>query len=205
MPIIRFATNVAQSLHLRSLEGKLVESNYGGMQYLFTAQEGTFYVSEKVGEILADQFRKLRVQAGDPIEITKAEVGRGPERRTQWLVSIDAQQAPQGAPIATGVMVVPKLAAVAEPQTELERQLRASIDMVEARKRAAQAAAAPAEAPKWAQALEAQTRHLVDVYADLVNYAGAKHGNAVKADDIRSLLLSCFINISKTSGDNRGA
>src|SRR5262252_8284349 len=139
MPIIRFATNVAQSLRLRALEGKLVEGNYG-MQYLFTAQEGTFYVSEKVGEILADQFRKLNVQAGDPIEITKAEVGRGPERRTQWLVSVDAQQVPQGAPIATGVMVVPKLAAVAEPQTELERQLRASIAMVEARKAAAQAA-----------------------------------------------------------------
>jgi hypothetical protein len=87
MPIIRFATNVPQVLHLRSLEGKPVESNYGGMQHMFSAEEGTFYVSDKVGPILMDQFRKLGVQPGDPIEITKAEVGRGPERRTQWLVA----------------------------------------------------------------------------------------------------------------------
>jgi hypothetical protein len=200
MAIIRFATNVPQLLHLRTLAGKPVDSQFGGVQHMFTAEEGTFYVSDKVGPILMDQFRKLGVQPGDPIEITKAEVGRGPERRTQWLVATEAQEVPAGAPVATGVLVVPKLP---EPPSELEKQLKASIKMVEARKAAAQAqTAAPAEMPRWAQALDMQTRHLVDVYAGLVNYAGSKHGNAVRPDDIRSMMTTVFINLSKGANSN---
>jgi hypothetical protein len=200
MPIIRFATNVAQILHLRTLAGKPVESNYGGMQHMFSAEEGAFYVSEKVGGILTDQFLKLGVQPGDPVEITKAEVGRGPERRTQWLVATEAQEVPAGAPTATGVMVVPKLP---EPPSDLEKQLKASIKMVEERKAAAKAqTAAPAELPRWAQALEMQTKHLVDVYAGLVNYASGKHGNAIKPEDIRAMMTTVFINLSKGANSN---
>ena len=83
MPILRFATNVPQPLHLIKLEGRPVDSQFGGQQAMFLADEGAFYVSDKVGAILTDQFAKLGVKPGDPIEITKAEVGRGPERRTQ--------------------------------------------------------------------------------------------------------------------------
>lgn len=198
MAIIRFATNVPQVLHLRSLEGKPVDSQYGGLQHLFHAEEGAFYVSDKVGGILSDQFRKLNVKAGDPVEICKAEVGRGPDKRTQWVVSVDAQTQPAGAPIATGVLVVPK---VTEPPSELERQLAASIRMVEARKEAAR----EAETPRWAQVLESQTKHLVDVYAGLVNYASAKHGNAVKPEDIRAMMTTAFINLSKGGMNSNAA
>jgi hypothetical protein len=47
MPILRFATNVPQALHLLRLEGRLVDSNFGGQQFMFMCTEGTFYVSEK--------------------------------------------------------------------------------------------------------------------------------------------------------------
>jgi hypothetical protein len=87
MAIIRFMTNVAETFHLRTLDGKPVESNYGGMQYMFSAEEGTFYVSDKVGGILMQQFKTLGVKPGEGVEITKAEVGRGPEGRTQWMVA----------------------------------------------------------------------------------------------------------------------
>jgi hypothetical protein len=183
------------------------KSQYSGYQHLFTADEGTFYVSEKVGEILADQFRKLGVQPGDRIELCKAEVGRGPEKRTQWQVSVDSQNQPQGKPVATGVLVVPKVAPA--PATELERQLATTILMVEERKSvglpplpwAAEVAQIP-QTPRWAQQLEQQTKHVVDVYAALVNYASAKHGNAVKPEDIRALMTTVFINLSKGSNSN---
>jgi hypothetical protein len=170
---------------------------------MFSAEEGAFYVSEKVGPILMDQFRNPGVKAGDPIEITKAEVGRGPERRTQWIVttneSFDANGHPVAGPVVAGALVVPKLP---EPPSELEKQLAASIRMVEARKQAQQTPAAP---PKWAQTLESQPKHLVDVYAGLVDYASGKHGNAVRADDLRALMTAAFINLSKEGTSSNAA
>jgi hypothetical protein len=77
--------------------------------------------------------------------------------------------------------------------------------MAEQRKQVQRAAtAAPAEQPKWAQALSSQTKHLVDVYAELVSYA-AKHGNTVRADDVRALMTTAFINLSKQNGGNANA
>ena len=77
MPTIKFATNVPVEVRLRSIEGRPVESQFGGVQHMFSAEEGAFYVSETVGQILTDQLRKLRTRPGDLVEICKAEVSRG--------------------------------------------------------------------------------------------------------------------------------
>ncbi|HKD45153.1 MAG TPA: hypothetical protein VKD24_05805 [Candidatus Angelobacter sp.] len=183
MSTIRFVTNVPAELRLRSLEGKPVESQFGGMQHMFSAEEGAFYVSETVGAILAEQFRKLGVKAGEPVEITKAEVSRGNGRKSiQWTVT---------KPVA------PESAA---PPSELEHKLADSIAMVEARKQAQ-----TPEQPAWARALSTQTRHVLDVYAELVAYASDRHGNLVRPDDIRTMMTTVFINLSKNSGGNANA
>ena len=72
MAVIRFQTNIPVELRMRSIEGRPVESQFGGMQQMFSADEGNLYVSETVGAILAEQFRKLAIRAGEPID--KAEV-----------------------------------------------------------------------------------------------------------------------------------
>jgi hypothetical protein len=183
MAIIRFNTNVPVEVRLRSIEGKAVESKFGGMQHMFTAEEGAFYVSEVVGQIVTDQCRKLGIRPGEPIDIVKAEVSKAGGRKSiEWSVS--------------------KVGETPEPPSQLEQQLAQSIQMVEARKQAQQAQEAQ---PKWAQALSMQTKHLVDVYADLVNYASAKHGNAVRSDDIRAMMTTVFINLSKQNGSNSNA
>ena len=182
MPVIRFNTNVPIEVRLRSIEGKPVESQFGGMQQMFTAEGGTFYVSEAVGQILTDQCRKLGIRPGEAIDIVKAEVSKaGGRKGIEWSVA--------------------KVGEAPEPPSQLEQQLADSIRLVEARK----AAQTAADQPKWAQALSMQTKHLVDVYAELVNYASAKHGNAVRSDDIRNLMTTCFINLSKNSGSNSSA
>src|SRR5262245_53505787 len=107
--ILRFQTNVPQEVRLNSLEGRMVDSQFGGTQYLFHAQEGMFYVSDKVGAILMEQFRTLSVKPGVPIEICKAEVGNGPGRKTRWIVTVAGF-----APNVDGKAVTP------EPPTELE-------------------------------------------------------------------------------------
>lgn len=183
MAILRFATNIPQCVSLRSLDPKIVDSQFGGVQHMFTAEEGIFYVSDKVGGILADQFAKLGVKPGQPVEITKAETGNGTGRKTQWIVSAqsDADEAP----------------------SELECKLAESIALAQARKQP-QPAAAP-EQPAWARALANQTKQLIDVYAEAVAYASQRHGNAVKPEDVRSMMTTLFINMSKNGGSANAA
>jgi hypothetical protein len=197
MAVIKLQTNVPVEVRLRSIEGKPVESQFGGMQHMFATVDGnSFYVSEAVGQILTDQCRKLNIRPGEPIDIVKAEVSKGGGRKgIQWSVSkvgfVVGEQ-------KNGTLVVQ----TPQPPSQLEQQLAASIQMVEARKAAQIAQEAQ---PKWAQALSSQTKQLVDVYADLVNYASAKHGNAVRSDDIRAMMTTVFINLSKQGGNSNAA
>ena len=55
----------------------------------------------------------------------------------------------------------------------------------------------PSEPPVWAQSLLEQANALVDVYAAALSNASTKHGNQVKPEDVRSLLVTVFIQRSK--------
>jgi hypothetical protein len=188
MPVIRFQTNIPVELRLRSTEGRPVESQFGGMQQMFSADEGNFYVSETVGAILAEQFRKLNVRPGLPIEITKAEVSKGNGRKgIEWTVTT-LGYAPGEQP--NGTLVI-------EKPSELERQLAESVRQVQARKAAQMETAAPA----WTDALVSQTNALVDAYAQVLKHS-SKHEGLVKGEDIRSIFLSAFINVTKNGARN---
>jgi len=179
MPTIKFQTNVPVELRLRSTEGKPVESQFGGMQHMFSAEEGAFYVSETVGQIIANKLRELHVRAGDLIEITKAEVASNGRKRIEWQVAM-----------------VGYTSDAPDNPSELEETLARSIAQVEARK---QAAKAPAAMPSWAEALVSQSCVLVDAYAAVVKHS-AQYQGLVKSDDARSIMLSAFINLTKQGG-----
>lgn len=197
---LKFQTNVTQEVRLRSIQGTEVESQFGGKQHMFSAEEGAFYVSEIVGGIITDQCRKLGVKPGEPIDICKREVSRGNGRKgIEWVVSkVGFAVGEQG----DGTFAV----STPQPPTALETKLAESIAMVEARKQAARAAqASPAEQPKWAAHLAAQTKSLIDVYAEAVAYSSAKHGNAVKPEDVRTFVTTCFINLTKNGAQSNAA
>ncbi len=198
MQIIRFAINVPQELRLTSLEGRLVDSKFGGSQYLFYAQEGVFYVSEAVGRILMDQFRALDVKPGEQVEICKAEVGNGTGRKTQWVVSVVV-----GDGFAT--ISEQKVDVAPQPATELERKLADSIAVVEARKQAQRAPVATTAVSEFSARLVLETNALVDSYAAALKAASEKHGNAVKPEDVRALLVTAYINASKQAQGGRNA
>jgi len=123
----------------------------------------------------------------------------------------------------------PEAANEPAPTPTLEEQLRASIDMVQRRKAqpvgelgdgtlaimapparpAVQPAPRPAAAERLAPAvaefssrLIMETTALVDVYAAVLRTASERHGNAVKADDVRSFVVTAYINASKQAGRN---
>jgi hypothetical protein len=190
MPILKFQTNIPIEVRLRSIEGKPVESQFGGIQYMFGAEECAFYVSDTVGGILMDQFRKLGVKPGEPVEICKAEVSRGNGRKAiQWTVAkvgfVPGEQ-------PNGTLAVPKA------PSELEQQLAASIAMVEARKQQAQEAA-----PAWAAYLVKQSNVLIEAYSQVLTHA-SQYTN-VRGEDVRGIFLSTFINVSKSSNGGRNA
>jgi hypothetical protein len=228
---IQFSTNLPVELALQYLEGKPVDSQFGGVQHLFsTTDNRVFFVSEMVGNIIADQLKKLGVQKGEAIEICKAEVTQGRGRKSiQWIVK------KVGSPLGEqpdGTFAVQ--AAPAAPESVLEQQLRQSIATVRNGKPGTSAvtpapgrAAAPISEqpinngngskpgngaahngrppengvrPGWAQVLLSQTNALIDVYAAALNYAGTKHGNAVKPEDVKTLLTTAFINLAKQGG-----
>src|SRR5215471_8074821 len=170
--------------------GRTVESQFGGVQHMFSSADGAFYVSDTVGRILAEQFRKLGVRVGEPIEITKAEVANGNGRKSiQWQVA-RVGFAPGEQPDGTFAVAKP------QPPSELQQKLAASIAMVESRTAAAQAQSAGGQR-EWAQLLLLQTNVLSDVYAAALAHASATHGNTIKPEDIRALLTTAFINLQK--------
>jgi len=128
----------------------------------------------------------------------------------------------------------PEVAGEAAPSPTLEEQLRASIDMVQRRKAQtvgelgdgtlaimapparpavqATAPARPAAAERLAPAvaefsarLVMETTALVDVFAQVLRHASDLHGNAVKADDVRSFVVTAYINASKGQGGRNAA
>jgi len=205
---IKFETNIANVLEMRSLAGELVDSQFGGQQYRFLTNAGAFYVSEPVGNILHDRFERLGITAGESIEICKREVSRNGRKSIQWEVSRIGELPTYGEQ-RDGTFAVPAREPAPEPPSILERQLAASLAEVQARKAPA-IAAAPAGRPvavadglaPWQNALIAQTNGLTDCFAAALDHASKAHGNAIKPDDIRSLLLSVFINLSKGGARN---
>jgi len=93
-------------------------------------------------------------------------------------------------------------AAPPEPPSELERKLADSIALVEQRKQAQRAPVATQQ-PEWAAYLVAQSNALIDAYSQVVKHA-SQYEN-VRGDDVRSIFLSAFINVSKSSNGGRNA
>lgn len=110
-----------------------------------------------------------------------------------------------------------------EPAATLEEQLRASIEMVERRTageqpdgtfavmaergRMVQPPAKPAErmgpaVAEFSSRLVLETNALVDCYAAALKTASERHGNTVKPDDVRSLLVTAYINATKQGSRN---
>jgi hypothetical protein len=145
------------------------------------------------------------------------------------------QPAPFKSKLPERVYYSPEAANEPAPTPTLEEQLRASIDMVQRRKAQtvgelgdgtlaimappaprpaiqATAPARPAAAERLAPAvaefssrLIMETTALVDVYAAVLATSSERHGNLVKSDDVRSFVVTAYINASKGQGGRNAA
>jgi hypothetical protein len=207
---------------LRFTEPRVFPSQFDGGddRHMFSTTDGrVMYVTP----LTSARINALALSKGECFWICKRKNGR----LTEFAVSREPMSAspapPPAAPrppapfktkLPERAYYNPELSPAAE--ATLEEQLRASIDMVNRRKAGEQGdgtlaimappapAARPAVAERLAPAvaefssrLVLEVNTLVDCYAEALRTASEKHGNSVKPDDVRSLLVTAYINASR--------
>ena len=216
--IIKFEFDQPVEVALRFPEPKIFASNFAGGddRHMYSTTDGrVMYVTP----LTSARIKALTLAQGELFWICKRKDGR----LTEFAVSreplaagpVRTPAAPRPpAPFKTNLPARLYAAAPAqEPPSELEEQLRASIEMVNRRKvgelgdgtlavMAPPPAVRPAErmAPavaEFSSRLVLETNALVDCYAAAIKAANERHGGLVKADDVRSLLVTAYINASK--------
>jgi hypothetical protein len=212
---IRFEFDQPVEVALKFTEPRLVPSNFGDDRAMYSlTDERVMFVDQ----LTAARIKSLAVQPGEAFFLCKTKNGR----LTEYQVYRESDEPQPAVMPRAGVVMFgghkktfpPLKAALPErlyhaPEgSTLEDQLRASIDMVERKKleKAVEQHSAPAamETP-WARLLVNQTNALVDAYAAVLAAASAKHGNAVKPEDVKSLLITTFINLAGGKGRSNAA
>jgi len=206
MEKIKFEINKPVEMRLAYLEGKPVKSDYGfdGMQYMYSTTDGrVFFVATKAGQIIEQQLMKLNIEKGEPVEIGRFEfdMGRG-RKQIQWIVkrvNPIGEQRDGTFAVENGAGTGARTPApVVEPSVTATSNGNGNKPPVNGH-------AAAAGAPEhnmhqgWGQFLLSQTNAIIDVYAAALRYS-ARHEGLVKAEDVRSVLLSAFIHISRNGG-----
>jgi hypothetical protein len=120
--IVRFEMNVPTEVALQSSEGVAVEGRYGSRMMFHLADGRVMYVPP----IVAGKIEAEGIVAGERFQLCKAAVKIGQKRSVEWLLErVNQEQAREDAPHRL---------APAEPETPLERDLRVSAEMANAKK-----------------------------------------------------------------------
>jgi hypothetical protein len=211
--ILRFQPNVPTQVALQSSQGIVVEGRYGN-RMMFTLVDGRVMY---VPPIVAAKIEAEGIAAGERFELCKAQIKNGHGRSVEWgLRRLDPEE--------QLVDVAPDAPA---SETELERDLRVSVEMVNAKKanpESPSSVPAPAtpttngngngkgngEVPVAAQNENPQPRSLTKLEHALKTAISAAH-NAEKygselgyvvrfdADAIKSMAITVLINMSGES------
>jgi hypothetical protein len=204
MNILPFRLNVPTEVVLERPEGTLVQGRYGDRVMFGLADGRVMYVPPFV----ASKIEAEGVAAGEPFQLCKTQVKKGSQRSIEWTVRrLDpfeelvcangggSAEASHGQP-GSQHPPVPLRAPDAEPETPLERDLRASIESVARNGNGPNGKHAniqPAPTTKLEHALKTaiSAAHNAERY-------GAELGYVVRfdADAIKSMAITVLINMS---------
>lgn len=180
MNILPFHLNVPAEIILERPEGTLVQGRYGD-RVMFTLTDGRVMY---VPPFVADKIQAEGVAPGDRFELCKTQVRNGSRRSIEWIVRrIDPSEP--------------------EPETPLERDLRASIESVAANGNGnGHHVDSACEQPAPTTKLEHALKTAISAAYNAERY-GAELGYVVRfdADAIKSMAITVLINMS--GGNNR--
>lgn len=174
MPRVQIQTNQPVTATLLATDADIAPSQFGGDQMKFRLSVGELYVSEAVGNILLGQIAADEIAAGESVTIAKREVQTGNRKAIRWSIGRSAAAMPPPPPVPPAAAAVG--GGVPVPAATIER--------------------AASAAPEWSAKLAAEAIAVVDAYAAVLRDS-AKHQGLVKAEDVRSIFLSAYINASK--------
>jgi hypothetical protein len=207
MNILPFHLNVPAEVILERSEGTLVQGRYGDRVMFSLADVRVMYVPPFV----ANKIQAEGVAAGERFELCKTQVRKGSRRAIEWIVRhLDPfeelacpAEPTDTSRVANGSVAGPVLASDPEPETPLERDLRASIELVAANGNGnaysgTRTGAQPAPPTKLEHALKTAISAAYNA-----ERFGAELGYVVRfdADAIKSMAIPVLINMS--SGNHR--
>jgi len=224
MSILSFLTNSPMQLCLMSLDGEAVESKFGGAQRKYlTTDRDIFYVSESVGNIIAETCRKLKIEEREPVVICKAEVpdGRG-RKQIRWQVTRVNAPPPRDGPQSAGGFAVP-LDVQGIPPGGVGKTATNTNGAPGVHPNAPQAAPttmqaqpmpiatgngnaiqppAPADLAHsaWADYVKKATQARIEIYVDLCRWSAERFNGNVTKPEIQSFLMNVLISGDKNGG-----
>jgi hypothetical protein len=174
---LKLEYGVTETVALKYLQGKSVESRFPGGRCMFSLTDGRkLFLNDEDGLDLQHRLTDLRIQPGEPIKLTKIKHPHG-----------------------GGHSLRVERAEPAEP--ELERNLKQSIEMAQRGERLAppvQPVAAPAAPVAGSPKLMACFMQSIDAIAEAQAYANRKGlGITFSSEDVRATAISCWISVCR--------
>jgi len=225
--IVKFEIGQPVEVALKYTEGKVYDGDYGE-RVMYSLTDGRVMYLDP---LTAARIKSLGVQPGEAFFILKSKKGRLTEWsvfREGDEPPVEPPTRKRTPPAHVLAERLPEIVAARNAGANLEQQLADSITLVEAKKAAGRATAAvpstaaaparaelPAPSPatngsnstsaeeRWKAVLLKQTNALTDVLAEALRHS-SQHGGLVKSEDVRSMMLSAFINLAK-GGNQRAA
>lgn len=204
--ILKFETNVPVACSLKYRKPKVIETQRGPRaMFTLTLPSAVMFLDRDV----AFKIEKLEVKPGEVFWVCRRNTGeRG--ALDSWDVYLDP---------ATERSRSASAAPSPETAAPVSNALNASSNSAEDSTKKTGAKEARIHAPEtcgtidqpitnsesnrsqihlgWAKLLTSVSQTLVDVYAASLAYSSEKHGNAVKPEDVRTMVVTAFIQQSK--------
>jgi hypothetical protein len=204
MNILPFHLNVPAEVILERPEGTLVQGRYGDRVMFSLADGRVMYVPPFV----ASKIQAEGAAAGERFQLCKTQVKKGSRRSIEWVVRrldpfkelacTTEPDSTEASRVANGSGTGPVLASEQEPETQLERDLRASIESVAASGNGnGHNGPHPNSQPAPTTKLEHALKTAISAAYNAERY-GAELGYVVRfdADAIKSMAITVLINMS---------
>ena len=199
---VSFQSNVPEKVALAYPDGVLKDGMYGP-RVRYTLTDGRLMwldpeVAARINTMGISPFQEFWI-------VKRKPVGRG--QKTRWDIYLEdptplAGESPLECDLRLSLHDIARQRAIPKEQSappQLPNSVSAPRPAYTPRSPGVQEVALSVmtkKQPAWAQTLVGQTNQLVDAYAECILHA-AQHGLTVKPEDVRTLLVTAFINLSQ--------